>query len=233
MIITIEQIKAARALLNWKQSDLSKEAGLSLASINNIERQLGSPRVDTLMTIKQTFQNAGIEFIGQEGVKKPSELFEVVEYQGENFIKDWMDDFTSCMQGPSDIMRVCGLDERNFPQHAPDQLLRYEAHQIETQFQEKIIIEEKDDFLLADPACYRWVSSVLLGTIPYLVYKDRFALAMYEAKRIIVVRNQSIANTFIKQFEFLWAQAKSLPSNLVNKLEDPAYRESLIKRRIK
>ncbi|HEY1096410.1 MAG TPA: helix-turn-helix transcriptional regulator, partial [Alphaproteobacteria bacterium] len=51
-MITAEQIKAARALLNWKQSDLARESGVSLPSINNIERNIGSPRLDTLQSIQ-------------------------------------------------------------------------------------------------------------------------------------------------------------------------------------
>jgi predicted transcriptional regulator len=41
VIITIEQIKAARSLLGWTQRDLAKQAGISLASMANLEQGMG------------------------------------------------------------------------------------------------------------------------------------------------------------------------------------------------
>lgn len=36
--VSVDQLKAARALLNWSQSDLATKSGYSLPTINNIER---------------------------------------------------------------------------------------------------------------------------------------------------------------------------------------------------
>jgi transcriptional regulator with XRE-family HTH domain len=232
-MINAQQIRAARALLEWKQSDLAEKSGISLASINNIERKIGSPRLETLRVLQATLMSAGIEFLGHDGVRRQSEAFAITEYNGENFIKDWFDDFAARMQGPTDVLRVCGLDERNFPALAPEQLLLFEAHKEKSGFLEKILIEEGDTFLLSDPCCYRWLSSQLLGTIPYLIYKDCFALAMYDAKRIIVVHSPSIAATFVRQFEFLWQQAKPVPVALKNRMHDPAYRQQVKKGKTK
>ena len=102
IMITAEQIRAARALLNWKQSDLAKKSGLSLPSINNVERQIGSPRISTLDILKKTLQNAGIEFIDDSGVKKLTEIFEIKNYQGDDFIKKQNDDLFFCMRNSQD-----------------------------------------------------------------------------------------------------------------------------------
>ena len=56
------QVKAARQLLQWEQTDLARESGLSIATVKNFERatqqSLGSTAV-----LRQTFERAGIEFI--------------------------------------------------------------------------------------------------------------------------------------------------------------------------
>jgi hypothetical protein len=203
---------------------------VSLASINNIERDISSPRLDTMHAIEMTFYKAGIEFIGDDGLRKHKEAFAIKELQGDDFIREWMDDFVSCMTEPDDLLLVCGLDERQFPKYAPDQLLRFNEHHRKTGFQERILIEDGDTFLTALPECYRWISHELMGAIPYLVYKDRFVIAMYEAKRIIIIRNQSIADNFRKQFEFLWHLGEKLPDGIVNKLDDPNYLAKLTKK---
>ena len=64
-MIKSAQIRAARALLDWRQKDLSKASGVGTATIQRIEK---SDRpitgyVSTLVRIQAAFEQAGIEFI--------------------------------------------------------------------------------------------------------------------------------------------------------------------------
>ncbi|NGN40142.1 helix-turn-helix transcriptional regulator [Mesorhizobium sp. CGMCC 1.15528] len=62
-MITSAQIRAARALINWKQTDLSKAAGVSEMSVKNIERGTTDPRVSTLEAIRTALEAAGVSFL--------------------------------------------------------------------------------------------------------------------------------------------------------------------------
>jgi transcriptional regulator with XRE-family HTH domain len=62
-MITPAQIKAARALIGWKQADLAKAAQLSLTALNNIERGEADPKSSTLLRIQQALEANGIEFM--------------------------------------------------------------------------------------------------------------------------------------------------------------------------
>ncbi len=228
-MITAQQIKAARALLDWKQSDLAVAAAISLPSINNIERHIGSPRTDTMNAIQMAFEKRGIEFLSG-GVRLSEEIFEMTKHEGADFITWLNDDLFSCMQGPNDEALMCGLDERKFPEYAPDEVMRYEAHQQSTGFKEKILIKSGDNFFLAKPQVYKWVAPELMGTIPYLVYKDRLAMILWDARRTVIIRNQAIADTFRRQFEFLWKLAEAVPMGSKRKIEDPNFVDSLGKK---
>jgi transcriptional regulator with XRE-family HTH domain len=59
-MITGGQIRAARALIGWKQTDLAKASGVSEISIKNIERGVTDPRSSTLGALQQAFEKAGI-----------------------------------------------------------------------------------------------------------------------------------------------------------------------------
>ena len=231
-MITSEQIRAARALLNWKQSDLAHESGISLPSINNIERGIGSPRVDTLQSLQNALANAGIELIGQQGVTRHREIFEITEHQGDDFIIQINNDLFSCMHGPDDVAMMLGLDERKFAAYSATEMLRYDDYLLKTGFTQKILVRAGDTYLLSPPECYRWVTPELLGTIPYLVYKDRLAMMMWDAKRVVIIRSQSIADTFRKQFEFLWELGQPVPLHAINLMEDPEYRQEAERNRI-
>ena len=65
-MITSAQIRAARGMLNWSRKDLAEHSGLSFASMMRLESFSGIPASNfkTLETIKNTFEGAGVEFIG-------------------------------------------------------------------------------------------------------------------------------------------------------------------------
>lgn len=63
-MISPSQIRAARALIGVKQSELAKAAGISLATLNNIERSVGDPRTSTLEAIEHALAGAGVELQG-------------------------------------------------------------------------------------------------------------------------------------------------------------------------
>ena len=60
------QIRAARAMLRWTAAELGRNAGVSLPTIQRIERFDGVPtsRGDTLSRIEDALMAGGIEFIG-------------------------------------------------------------------------------------------------------------------------------------------------------------------------
>src|SRR5216110_193584 len=58
-MISGRQIRAARALVGWKQRELAAAAGISEISIKNAERGLVDSRGSTLNAIQQAFDRAG------------------------------------------------------------------------------------------------------------------------------------------------------------------------------
>jgi len=66
-VIIPEQIRAARALLNWNQSDLAQACGLPLTSVTNIERGVTDPKASNLAAIQHALESAGVQFIESNG----------------------------------------------------------------------------------------------------------------------------------------------------------------------
>jgi predicted transcriptional regulator len=67
-LITIEQLRAARALLGWSQTDLANRAALSVPTVKRLEGGFG-PHVSDEARIKmqKTLERAGISFIDENG----------------------------------------------------------------------------------------------------------------------------------------------------------------------
>ena len=68
-MVTIRQVKAARALLGWSQGDLAQCSGVSEPTIARLEcagGELGG-RTGTGEKIRKAIENAGVEFIDENG----------------------------------------------------------------------------------------------------------------------------------------------------------------------
>ena len=65
-MISVVQIKAARAMLGWSTQVLAEAAGVSVATIKKYEQQTGIPRANAriLDSIVRSLNAAGAQFTG-------------------------------------------------------------------------------------------------------------------------------------------------------------------------
>jgi predicted transcriptional regulator len=72
-VITGRQLKAARALVGWEQTDLARKAGVAISTVRRMESFEGEigARTSTLSLVKKALERAGIEFLddGKPGVR--------------------------------------------------------------------------------------------------------------------------------------------------------------------
>ncbi len=68
-ILSIRQVKAARALLAWSQHDLAEKSGVSYPTIARLEKDDGllGGRASTADAIRAALESAGVEFIPKNG----------------------------------------------------------------------------------------------------------------------------------------------------------------------
>ncbi|MGQ2906185.1 MAG: helix-turn-helix transcriptional regulator [Neoaquamicrobium sediminum] len=62
-----EQIRAARALIDWTREDLAKASGVTIRTLARIENSQTVPRLATLQALTAALKTAGIEFIPENG----------------------------------------------------------------------------------------------------------------------------------------------------------------------
>ncbi|MDD3183653.1 MAG: helix-turn-helix transcriptional regulator, partial [Alphaproteobacteria bacterium] len=84
-----KQIRAARVLLDWTAEKLASEVGISRESIESIELGKKQARELTMDSILRVFDDAGIEFLDNQGVRFRPEGLEILE--GEMGIKTFLD----------------------------------------------------------------------------------------------------------------------------------------------
>jgi transcriptional regulator with XRE-family HTH domain len=66
-MISAEQCRAARALLNWSQQKLADRAGIGIVTLRQLEAAVNEPRRATLEVVKRALESAGVSFIDENG----------------------------------------------------------------------------------------------------------------------------------------------------------------------
>ena len=60
--VTPRQIRAARALLDWSQQDLAREARVALSTVADFERAARQPITNNLAAMRNALERAGLLF---------------------------------------------------------------------------------------------------------------------------------------------------------------------------
>ncbi len=210
MSITTAQIRGARGILNWSQQDLAQRTGISATSIGAIENGQTTPRASTLETIRKTLENAGMEFLGLDGVR--SRNSDVRVFTGQQGYLDFFNDVYETLNKTPGLVRASNIDERNFVkwhgEHGSEHLKKMESLKAKKVTYKFLICEGDDFFPASDFAEYKWLPQSQFSTVPFYVYADKLAIILFDNEpKIILIDYPAVAAAYIKQFDAAWVNA--------------------------
>jgi transcriptional regulator with XRE-family HTH domain len=205
-MITLPQIRAARALLGWTQAELAEASGISIPAIARLEQGIGNPRADTVQSVQNAFETNGVEFNGESGVNLQREIFEIKIFDDADAMeKIWDDIVASFARQDRGELLMSGMDERLWIEIYGDRLDDEIKRRKQAGIKPRLLIKEGDNLCLGSDDVYRCVPEAVFGQAPYFVYADKYAVINWGKKpRVVLIRSQSVADTFRKQFEFNW-----------------------------
>lgn len=206
-MISPKQIRAARALLNWKQSDLAEASGLSLTAINNIENGSANPRAATLEQIALSFKAHRIVFIDGDGVKIDNNITQI--FEGENAIQLLFEDILDTFKdGPKSEIMVSGVDENFFLTSAPHTLIEHIKELDVLGVGKKLLSCEGDTNFISSPQAYRWVPKEQFSNLTlFYIYGDKWATIIWDPLQVIIIDHKWLAESYKRQFMFIWDKA--------------------------
>lgn len=211
---TLDQIRAARALLNWSQSDLAERTGLSQTGIARIESGVSQANLNTMDRIFRSFDEAGIEFIADRGVERRVSDIQVL--RGEIGFISFMDDVYHVLQGGGE-MCVSNVDERNWIKWMGEE--RYKAHsdrmsKIEPPVKSRIIIKENDWYFIASKFSeYKWFPEEFFSPQSFYAYGNKLALINFQEDdvKIMILNNPEFTQGFVVLFDIAWNNVARTP----------------------
>ncbi len=202
-------IRAARALLNWRQQDLAKAAGLSLSAIIKFESETGKTRSVSVQAMVGALKEAGIEFPATGGVRQIEDATGVQRIAGDDFVQKLNEDIYACVKKPGEEILSCSVDEGQwFVPSIKKTAEKYYKWRRTLGVKQYYLVPEGNAVFESPRSHYRFLPPNLIGKIAFLIYADRIALVSWRRKQIFILRGAQLTEPFREQFKLLWRLAK-------------------------
>lgn len=217
---TIEQIRAARALLDWSQSDLADHAGLSQTGIARIENGTNKPNSSTIDKIMGAFELADIEFLGDSGVRKKSG--EIRTYKGKEGFSFFLDDVYNTAQKYGTVENPCEVFLSNVVhenwikwmgsekwKHHTDRMTKNKAV-----MDVRIIVEDGDwNFPAKAYSQYKWFPKKFFHDQSFYSYHDRLVFLSFTDDNVIItiMKSKKFAEGYRNLFRVAWDNLAKTP----------------------
>jgi transcriptional regulator with XRE-family HTH domain len=221
-MITTAQIRGARGILNWSQGDLSDKTDISATSIGSIENGLTQPRESTLAVIQKAFEDAGIEFLGLEGIRFRTSY--VQNFSGVQGFSDFLDDVfqTAIIEGtkekPTKIYLSNVVHENWIKWMGKDKWANHTKRMTEHKdvMDVRIIVKEGDNnFPAASYSQYKWFPEELFNDKSFYSYHDKLAFINFfeDDVQITVIQQSAFSEGYRTLFDIAWDKVAMMPKH--------------------
>ncbi len=216
MLITADQIRAARGLINWSQTDLAHRTGLAVPTIANIELGKQIPGKGTIEKIIDAFALGGIVFLENEGVQKQKES--VQTFSGKKDFEKFFDLVYSVASTIGGSIYVSNVDEKLFDEgieNSFDEFHIGRMTEIRKNIDFRVLLKEGDTYFPASSyATYKWLDEKQFANVPFYVFGNYLGIIFFiEEPTVILIKNQNVADLYRKKFLIQWKGAKTPPQN--------------------
>lgn len=221
------QIRAARALLEWDAKDLSAKTGLSLDTVFKIETGAVQARGASIEKIVKVFEDNGVEFTEQSGVRLRRQGVEVLT--GREGLQQFFDSVYEYARQHGGTIVQFGVDEEQFLTHlgkefSADYVNRMQAlsHERKDLKVKAIICEGETEYLAPDYNEYRWISKEVFQAVPFYICGETLAIMDFQtvpAPTIVLLKFRAITNAYRKQFDAFWKISRKM-TRITNKAKE-------------
>jgi len=204
--ITTNQLKAARALLDWTQEDLANKARVALGTIQKFENGIHSALQGATEAAILKALSPQIEFTGTRGVALKSD--ELVMLTGESAFPRVLDDIITTLSGaPKPEALFACVSDRLSPPAVVENYRRLRKQGIAM----RSLVREGDTYLMGKPREYRILPARYFHNNAIAIYQDKVATMIldpvtHEDRGAIIVRNAHVAAAQRNLFNFIWSQ---------------------------
>lgn len=204
MTVTAAQIRAGRGLVHWTAKDLADRIGITPSSMSAIENEQSKGSVQTMTAIEAALVGAGVEFLGNDGVRITQNFVRMIE-GADCYLKLLQEAAAVLGDGQSEFLSSAA-DERRSPPVVIEQFRKMRHQGIKM----RSLIRDGDTYIMGRPDEYRWMRDDLFvdGDVKVIFGETVAYLATWwKVPRVIAIKDAKIADEARRNFNFIWESA--------------------------
>ncbi|MCL2474004.1 MAG: helix-turn-helix domain-containing protein [Alphaproteobacteria bacterium] len=210
------QISAARNLLLWNISEFSDKTGLTKDTLKRIEESVVQPQANTLKEIQKVFDENGVEFTENFGVRFKPENITVLK--GPDGLREFFDDVYNYVSnnGNGDILQTG--DDSFFTSNMGEYIFVHAERMTKLANARKdvcvrALLYKKEGTIkeCGGYTQYRYLPQDIFGSVNFYLYGDRLAIITSQtvpSPFIVTHKIPELTEGYRKQFDFFWEQAE-------------------------
>lgn len=214
--ITPTQCQCARVLLKWDQNDLATRCGLHVQTICLFETEQSTPTRRTLDKITTALENAGVEFLEGDGVKKKTG--EIKTLYGVDGFREFLDHVYDIALNKAGKIFVLNSKHTNFYKWCGGEEW-YKKHAkrmsvIANQIDARVIVEEEDNQFIGNTfAEYRWFPKSMWNDQTIYSYGEYLAFLNFQENDvcIMILKHAQFTEGFRVLYDIAWKHAAHPP----------------------
>lgn len=205
IMMSSAQVRAARGLLNWTQSELANRCSLTKATIANIENEKHHLTSKTANKIHQAFKNAKVEFLVNDGIRSKFDIIKTLDGR-EGFIY-LLNDIYDSVKDAGGCVKISGIEKKSLAKMLDKEY--FEMHENRMQKVKnlscKILISDRDDDVdHQNYKEYKQIPSEYFFPLPIYVYDRKVAFVIFDPLRVLLIENFHLFLVNSNQFDMIW-----------------------------
>lgn len=191
------QVRAARGLLGWSQTELAERAGTSLSAVADCENERGKTSRETYDRFLAAFERECV-FITDTGVEKRSGA--TYEITGEDWWLKTLDDVYYTLMDEGGEMLMIFSDDRESSKEVNGRIKKIRNAGIKM----RQLVREDNTYMIGPASEYKWVPKEYFLNYITLIYGDKVAICAEDNTKALVCRDVNLARAWKNLFEMLW-----------------------------
>lgn len=205
VMISSAQVRAARGLLNWTQSELADKCNLTKATIANIENDKHHLTSKTANKIHQAFRSAKVEFLINNGIRSKFDIVKTLD--GREGVIYLLNDIYDSVKDVGGCVKISGIEKKSLIKIIDNEYLEMHKNRMEkvNNLSSKIFSsDEAEDIEYKSYREYRQIPSEYFFPLPIYIYDRKVAFVMLDPLRVLLIENFHLFLVNSNQFDMIW-----------------------------
>ncbi|WHA05469.1 helix-turn-helix domain-containing protein [Candidatus Bandiella numerosa] len=205
VMISSAQVRAARGLLNWTQSELADKCNLTKATIANIENDKHHLTSKTANKIHQAFRSAKVEFLINDGIRSKFDIVKTLD--GREGVIYLLNDIYDSVKDVGGCVKISGIEKKSLIKIIDNEYLEMHENRMEkvNNLSSKILSsDEAEDIEYKSYREYRQIPSEYFFPLPIYIYDRKVAFVMLDPLRVLLIENFHLFLVNSNQFDMIW-----------------------------